>query len=119
MTLDESKEKVKIQDWVDEKFKDNLTGKNIQQLYLKSDLVNSIYEYSQVRFNKKFDNEWHFIKDKDFPIKEGIYFTWRHFGSDEYPQILVFDGKHWAVGNDYPDNMIVAWKEIIPPKESE
>ena len=50
--MTEMEEKVKIQDWVDEKFKDKLTGRNIQQLYLKSDLVDSIYEYSQVRFNE-------------------------------------------------------------------
>ena len=61
--------------------------------------------------------KWHFIKDKDFPTKEGIYLTWRHFGSDKYPQILAFDGKYWVVGNDHPDNMIIAWQEIIPPKE--
>ena len=52
MTLDESKEKVKIQDWVNEKFKDNLTGRMIQQLFTQSDLVDSIYEYSQVKFNE-------------------------------------------------------------------
>lgn len=46
MTLDESKEKVKIQDWVNDKYKDKLTGRNIQQLFTRSDLVNSIYEYS-------------------------------------------------------------------------
>ena len=51
--MTEMEEKIKIQDWVDEKFKDKLTGRNIQQLYLKSDLVDSIYEYSQVRFNEK------------------------------------------------------------------
>lgn len=77
----------------------------------------STYIYA---FKKGFNvgrPKWHFIKDKDFPTKEGIYLTWRHFGSDKYPQILAFDGKYWVVGNDHPDNMIVAWQEIIPPKE--
>lgn len=61
-------------------------------------------------------NEWHYVKDGDLP-KE-----------DKNGNILVYHtsyGGHCEVGyfkvkdKSFRDSDIIAWKEIIPPKESE
>lgn len=61
-------------------------------------------------------NEWHYVKDGDLP-KE-----------DKDGNILVYHtsyGGHCEVGyfkvkdKSFMDSDIIAWKEIIPPKESE
>lgn len=64
------------------------------------------------------EGKWYYTKNKDFPAIPGSYLVWRNWNGVQYPQILCFDGKFWVTGNDHPDNMIVAWKEIEPPEEA-
>lgn len=61
--------------------------------------------------------KWHYTKNVDFPTEQGRYLTWRDLHGEQYPQILAFDGKYWVTGNDHPDCIVVAWKEIEPPEE--
>ena len=130
MTLDESKEKVKIQDWVDEKFKDKLTGRNIQQLYLKSDLVDSIYEYSQIRFNE-FDGaflaglktgkdmnvsiKWHDLqKDpNDLPKnRRNVWITYINAYYQTETTEASFRHKYWVINGHKTECDVIAWCEI-------
>lgn len=60
-------------------------------------------------------NEWHYITNKDFPNTKGEYLVCR---SKSKYSILAFDGSFWITGvQDDPYDNIIAWKEIVPPKE--
>lgn len=50
------------------------TTESGEKLYTENDL-----KYAFLAALKEGRPKWHFIKDKDFPTKEGIYLTWRHF----------------------------------------
>lgn len=62
-------------------------------------------------------SEWQYTKEKGFPSKPGNYLVWRDYYGKQYPQVLSFEGRFWIAGSDYPDNKIIAWKEIKPPEE--
>lgn len=122
--MTEMEEKIKIQDWVDEKFKDKLTGRNIQQLYLKSDLVDSIYEYSQVRFNEvdgaflaglkeskdmNVSIKWHDLRKDKYDLPEDTYDVLDQAG---YKVHYNFFQNVWVNEKDKIDEHVIAWCEI-------
>ena len=59
-------------------------------------------------------NEWHYVKDGDLPVDtDGVLVC---LNSDE----IVIDYYHDSTGWENSLNEdVIAWKEIVPPKESE
>jgi hypothetical protein len=74
-------------------------------------------------FNKA--NEWHFVSKEGFPSKDDIYLIIRNDGLHLGDYCRGGDGdidcQSWC---DYPseeeiqDDSVIAWKEIVLPKES-
>ena len=85
------------------------------------------YEYgykdgAEFGYNKA--NEWHYVKDK-LP-DEGTYLVvWQN--DKGYKEILIMNYEeddeeelHWVDGDcEVQDEYVIAWKEIVFPKESE
>ena len=70
-------------------------------------------------FAYKKANEWHYVKDGDLPKKTGEYLVYiiNGYGSKSIELIQYNSGRHfWCVDCQ---NDVIAWKEIILPKESE
>jgi hypothetical protein len=71
-------------------------------------------------------NEWHFVSKEGFPSKDDIYLIIRNDGLHLGDYCRGGDGdidcQSWC---DYPseeeiqDDSVIAWKEIVLPKESE
>lgn len=79
----------------------------------EEDYIKAYKDGAEFGYNKA--NEWHYIKDKDFLNIKGEYLVCR---SKSKYSILAFDGLFWITGvNDDPYDNIIAWKEIVPPKE--
>ena len=95
-----------------EKEAEELIQKNIK---LNKTPRDTVYEAVEFGYNKA--NEWHYIKNQDFPNTKGNYLVCR---SKSKYSILAFDGSFWITGvQDDPYDDIIAWKEIVLPKESE
>ena len=72
---------------------------------------------SEFGYNKA--NEWHYVKDGDLPKETGEYLVYRisGYGSKSIDLIQYNNSKHfWCVDCQ---NEVIAWKEIVLPKESE
>lgn len=91
-----------------------LVTEDMEQEGLDYIIDESFKDGAEFGYNKA--NEWHYVKDGDLP-KE-----------DKDGNILVYHtsyGGHCEVGyfkvkdKSFMDSDIIAWKEIIPPKESE
>ena len=68
-------------------------------------------------------NEWHYVKDGDLPKEEGEYLCAFDFHK-RYALDIEFifinnEDKHYFDNLAWDINKLVAWKEIVPPKESE
>ena len=71
-------------------------------------------------------NEWHYVSEEGFPNKDDIYLIIRSDGLHLGDYCCGGDGdidcQSWC---DYPseeeiqDDSVIAWKEIVLPKESE
>ena len=64
-------------------------------------------------------NEWHYVKDGDLPKKTEVYLVYRisGYGSKSIELIQYNSSRHfWCVDCQ---NEVIAWKEVILPKESE
>ena len=67
-------------------------------------------------FNKA--NEWHYVKDGDLPKDEKLCLIWcgkKDFNTVEYVRKRVWD----LCGGWLEVDEVIAWKEIVLPKESE
>lgn len=81
-------------------------------------------EGAKFGYNKA--NEWHFVSKEGFPNKDDIYLIIRNDGLHLGDYCCGGDGdidcQSWC---DYPseeeiqDDSVIAWKEIVLPKESE
>ena len=81
---------------------------------------------SNEKVNQIVDNEWHFVSKEGFPSKDDIYLIIRNDGLHLGDYCCGGDGdidcQSWC---DYPseeeiqDDSVIAWKEIVLPKESE
>lgn len=71
-------------------------------------------------------NEWHYVKD-ELPYEGTYLVVWQdnkgykeiftlNYEAEEYRKKL-----HWVDDDDYEiqDEYVIAWKEIVPPKENE
>lgn len=74
-------------------------------------------------FNKA--NEWHYPSNGELPKedtaeKETLYLLWFGLDDSDYMTGLFSHGRFWCFDSGwFETNEVIAWKEIIPPKESE
>ena len=94
----------------------NIGGSPIAADMIGMQKEHSYKEGATFGYNKA--NEWHFVKDGDLP--------------EENQWVLVYDGSYTVCNyhsntpikwldnyeNEVPENAIIAWKEIVTPKES-
>ena len=93
--------------------------KNLQSRYRKV-----FRDGAEFGYNKA--NEWHFVSKEGFPSKDDIYLIIRNDGLHLGDYCCGGDGdidcQSWC---DYPseeeiqDDSVIAWKEIVLPKEVE
>lgn len=55
-------------------------------------------------------NEWHFTKDGDYPKEHQLVLLYR-----ENPNGANIALSHWY--KSYVNDKVIAWKEVVPPKE--
>ena len=92
--------------------------------YEWTDIEQAFKEGAEFGYNKA--NEWHFVSKEGFPNKDDIYLIIRNDGLHLGDYCCGGDGdidcQSWC---DYPseeeiqDDSVIAWKEIVLPKESE
>ena len=94
-----------------------------------SSFVKGIQEIARIGFKDGAEfgynkaNEWHYVKDGDFPKEKGNYLVaWKRthhveeFGKWGFDvDLFNADEGYFEGDGDY----VIAWKEIILPKESE
>lgn len=104
---------------------------NYGMIYAKTTLLNTNGELEQAykdgaEFGYNKANEWHYVSKEGHPTKDDIYLTIRKDGLHLGDYCCGGDGdidcQSWC---DYPseeeiqDDSVIAWKEIVLPKESE
>ena len=65
-------------------------------------------------------NEWHYVKDGDFPEEEKEYLIYTKKKKLEIRKIHISgDGKNYLTDVFLMRDLesVIAWKEIVPPKE--
>ena len=87
---------------------------------LNYEVSRSFKDGAEFGYNKA--NEWHYVKDRDLPKDDKQYlvlFFYNYKGKKEM-SYGVRDNLHSDFENHrcYTEQ-IIAWKEIVPPKESE
>ena len=88
------------------------------------DMVDAFKDGAEFGYNKA--NEWHHVKDGDLPKEDlrprtlGYYLTAsKHKSYKGFVfEVAYFTGVIFTKGGDILDN-VIAWKEIVLPKESE
>ena len=104
------------------KFREEL---NQTGLALQSDMDKTIKQNIALKKELNKANEWHFVSKEGFPNKDDIYLIIRSDGLHLGDYCCGGDGdidcQSWC---DYPseeeiqDDSVIAWKEIVLPKES-
>ena len=96
-----------------------------QELYIKGradidadyEKVKKIWQDgAEFGYNKA--NEWHYVKDGDLPKDEKLCLIWcgeKDFNTAEYVRERFWD----LCGGWLEVDEVIAWKEIVLPKESE
>jgi hypothetical protein len=82
-------------------------------------VLNSFQDGAEFGYNKA--NEWHYVKDGDLPKENKLYFV---AIKDNGLAIAYFNGLHWETRYNLGDfghcvETVIAWKEIVLPKEIE
>ena len=105
------------------KYKKELNQKG---LALQSDMDKTIEQNIALKKELNKSNEWHYVSKEGFPNKDDIYLIIRKDGLHLGDYCCGGDGdidcQSWC---DYPseeeiqDDSVIAWKEIVLPKESE
>lgn len=90
----------------------------------KHSYIDGFKDGAEFGYNKA--NEWHFVSKEGFPNKDDIYLIIRSDGLHLGDYCCGGDGdidcQSWC---DYPseeeiqDDSVIAWKEIVLPKENE
>ena len=90
----------------------------------EEDYIRAFKDGAEFGYNKA--NEWHYVSKEGFPSKDDIYLIIRKDGLHLGDYCCGGDGdidcQSWC---DYPseeeiqDDSVIAWKEIVLPKESE
>lgn len=91
---------------------------------VRDNICNAFEDGATFGYNKA--NEWHFVSKEGFPNKDDIYLIIRSDGLHLGDYCCGGDGdidcQSWC---DYPseeeiqDDSVIAWKEIVLPKENE
>lgn len=99
---------------------------NHKGLALQSDMDKTIEQNIALKKELNKANEWHFVSKEGFPNKDDIYLIIRRDGLHLGDYCCGGDGdidcQSWC---DYPseeeiqDDSVIAWKEIVLPKENE
>ena len=76
---------------------------------IEESYVNGFSNGADFGYNKA--NEWHYVKDGDLPKENKKYWI---FTSDGEPKVDSWVSISWATFYG-----VIAWKEIVLPKESE
>ena len=81
--------------------------------FKQSGISRALVEFAEFGYNKA--NEWHFVKDGEYPTHSNrvLVFTDEGVGFGIYG----LDNKKWYTYDTGFD--VIAWKEITPPKELE
>ncbi len=97
---------------------------NVGEEERKKEVTDIFIKGAEFGYNKA--NEWHFVSKEGFPSKDDIYLIIRNDGLHLGDYCRGGDGdidcQSWC---DYPseeeiqDDSVIAWKEIVLPKESE
>ena len=80
-------------------------------------------ESAVLGYNKA--NEWHYpskgeLPKEDTAEKETIYLLWFGLDDSNYMTGVFSHGRFWCFDSGwYETNEVIAWKEIVLPKESE
>ena len=90
---------------------------------LQSDVDETIKQNIELKKELNKVKEWHYVKDGDYPKKTGVYLvSWkRTHHVEEYGEwgfdvdLFNADEGYFEVCEDF----VIAWKEIVPPKEDE
>ena len=97
--------------------------------FLQSEISRKLVSFAEYAYNKA--NEWHYVKD-ELPPEDDVYliYTTRGVLLGHYEQggadgETAFNGEPYSDFTEYPSEMlftedeVIAWKEIVLPKESE
>ncbi len=99
-----------------------------EEVIAKKDFPHSIsvdwQRGAEFGYNKA--NEWHYVKDGDLPTEDlrqrthGYYLTASKYEWNKWLifEVAYFTGTVFTKGGNILNN-VIAWKEIVPPKESE
>jgi uncharacterized coiled-coil DUF342 family protein len=80
-------------------------------------ITNSSEEFRD--FVKELNNEWHYVKDEGTPAKEGHYLVCLRNKDHDIFDCWIFVSDNVPYSLKVRMNDIIAWKEIVPPKEIE
>jgi len=79
-------------------------------------IIKAFKDGAEFGYNKA--NEWHYVKDGDLPKDESR--VWLYFGVDDYNDGQFIRGRFWCDSCGWFDvEEVIAWKEIVLPKEVE
>ena len=82
-----------------------------------ADIPQAFKEGAEFGYNKA--NEWHYVEDGNLPKETDVYLVYRisGYGSKSIELIQYNSSRHfWCVDCQ---NEVIAWKEIVLPKEIE
>ena len=92
------------------------------------DLIEKVQEIAKVAFKDGAEfgynnaNEWHFVKDGDYPKKTGVYLVaWKRTRHVEEYGEWGFNVDFFNADEGYFEgsgDFVIAWKEIVLPKEN-
>ena len=104
----------------EERGNEKIKGNNDLARCSRKSYKDGFKEGAEFGYNKA--NEWHYVKDGDLPDNQRKVEV---FTKDRVIHIAVIDseGEEWYTGRYFgktiPMNQVIAWKEIVLPKELE
>lgn len=95
------------------KLRDKISqGYNCKEL---SDIELAFQKGAQLGYDKA--NEWHYIKDGELPKDESR--VWLYFGNDDYNDGRFIHNRFCSSSGWFDVDEVVAWQELVPPKDGE
>ena len=82
--------------------------------FKQSGISRALVEFAELGYNKA--NEWHFVKDGDLPKHEVNVLVLYNVQCIDIAH-YNYDYKEWHFIDSIVRD-VIAWKEIVPPKES-
>ena len=88
--------------------------------FKQSGISRALVEFAEFGYNKA--NEWHYPSKGEYPIDKTEMLVYFKYADYEYPckTFGFYNGHFWDTKRgDVSNKEVIAWKEIVPPKESE